>query len=190
MLRVSVGQQRSFLDAVSLAPNDKRFEFARFYAREILPLVTDRDFEDLYSELGRGAVSPALLFHALILAKIEGLSDRQAAQAVGVRLDWKVALGLRVDNRGFDPTRFVRFRSRFLDRDSTNDHQPGTADEKKRIRILFDRIIETVIKYGLIKKDQAIRLDSTHIVSAAKNINRYQTVFESILIGRCSMLPS
>jgi hypothetical protein len=162
MLRVSVGQQRSFLDAVTLAPNDKRFEFARFYAREILPLVTDRDFAELYSELGRGAVSPALIFHALVLAKIEGLSDRQAAQAVGVRLDWKVALGLRVDHRGFDSTRFVRFRSRFLERDSTNDHHPATADEKARIRILFDRIIEKLIECGLINSTVTLAPNSWH----------------------------
>lgn len=180
MLRVKDHKQRSFFDAGYLVADQRDFEFARFYAREILPLVTDRDFVEFYSDKGRDAVSPALLLHVSVLATIEDLSDRQAAKAVKTRLDWKVALNLRIDDPGFHSTRLVRFRSRFLERTSADEQEAASDEEKERVRLLFDRIVDKLVAYGLIKKGQAIRLDSTHIQSAAKNINRYQTIFESM----------
>ena len=183
MLRVSDHKQRSFFDAGYLVSDERDFAFARFYEREILPLVTDRDFVEFYSPIGRGAVSPALLLHVSALATIEGLSDREAAKAVRVRLDWKVALGLRVDHPGFHSTRLVRFRARFLETTSENVQDEATDEQKKRARMLLDRIIQKLVDYGLIKKNQSVRLDSTHIVSAAKNINRYQAIFESMKLA-------
>jgi transposase len=184
MLRPRETSQRSFFDASFLVGDQACFEFARFYAREILPLVTDRDFEELYSKSrGRPAVSPSLLFHVSVLATLEGLSDRKAAHAIRVRLDWQLALGQRIDVPAFDRTRLVEFRSRFLGRDSTNDHDDATEEEKKRARLLFDRIVEKLMQVGLIKKGQSVRLDSTHINSAAKNINRYQTIFEAMKLA-------
>ncbi len=183
MLRVSDHKQRSFFDAGYLVADQRDFEFARFYAREILPLATDRDFVEFFSDKGRTAVSPALLFHVLVMATVEKLSDRQAAKAVKTRLDWKVALGLRVDDPGFDSTRLVRFRSRFLGRTSADEQKAASDEEKERVRLLFDRIVDKLCAYGLIRKDQAIRLDSTHVLSAAKNINRYQTIFESMKLA-------
>lgn len=44
----------------------------------------------------------------------EGLSDRQAANAVRGRLDWKYLLGLELSDAGFDPTVLVEFRQRLL----------------------------------------------------------------------------
>jgi transposase len=175
--------QRSFFDASFLAPDQSCFEFARFYAREIVPLATDRDFEAFYSERGRPAVSPSLLLHVLVLATIEGLSDRRAVHALQTRLDWQLALGQRIDAPVFDATRLTRFRSRLLGRDSTNDSEPATKEERARARLLFDRIVEKLLAVGLIKKGQATRVDSTHVTSASKNINRYQAIFESLRLA-------
>jgi transposase len=44
----------------------------------------------------------------------EGLSDRQAADAVRGRLDWKYLLGLELSDPGFDPSVLVEFRQRLL----------------------------------------------------------------------------
>ena len=183
MLRVTDHKQRSFFDAGYLVADQREFEFGRFYAREILPLVTDRDFVDFFSDKGRTAVSPALLLHVLVLATIEGLSDRPAAKAVKTRLDWKLALDLRIDYPGFDSTRLVRFRSRFLGRVAANEQEPASDEEGRRVRLLFDRVVAKLCAYGLVKKGQSVRLDSTHVLSAAKNINRYQTLFESMKLA-------
>ncbi len=184
MLRIVEHKQRSFFDASYLVPDGRECEFARFYAREILPLVTDRDYEELYSDKGREAVSPALLMHVEVLRRIEGLSDRQAAKAVKVRLDWKVALGLRIDFPGFDATRLVRFRKRFLGGDSDGAGEEERTELKERGRLFFDRLLEKLKLFGFVAKTgQAVRLDSTHVLSAAKNINRYQTIFESLKVA-------
>jgi hypothetical protein len=37
-----------------------------------------------------------------VLQFVEGLTDRQAADAVRARLDWKYALGLDLSDPGFD----------------------------------------------------------------------------------------
>jgi transposase len=46
---------------------------------------------------------------------VEDLSDRQAADAVRARVDWKYALGLNLDNPGFDHRVLSEFRSRLID---------------------------------------------------------------------------
>jgi transposase len=44
----------------------------------------------------------------------EGLSVRQAAEAVRARIDWKYALGLRLSDPGFDFSVLSEFRSRLV----------------------------------------------------------------------------
>jgi len=44
----------------------------------------------------------------------EGLSDRQAADAVRTHLDWKYALGLELEDDGFDFSVLCEFRARLL----------------------------------------------------------------------------
>jgi len=62
-------------------------------ARDALgPLFTDEQFAELFAARGRPAWSPARLALVLVLQFVEGLTDRQAADAVRARLDWKYAL--------------------------------------------------------------------------------------------------
>ena len=44
----------------------------------------------------------------------ENLTDRQAADAVRGRLDWKYCLGLELDDAGFDFSVLSEFRSRLV----------------------------------------------------------------------------
>jgi len=44
----------------------------------------------------------------------ENLSDRQAADAVRGRIDWKYVLGLSLTDPGFDHTVLSEFRSRLI----------------------------------------------------------------------------
>ena len=61
----------------------------------------DQDFAELFPPDGQPALSPARLLMVLILQFAEGLSDRQAAQAVRTRIDWKYVLCLPLTDRGF-----------------------------------------------------------------------------------------
>jgi transposase len=69
---------------------------------ELGTFYRDEDFEKLYPCNGQPAESPWRLALILVLQFAEGLSDRQAAEAVRARIDWKYALGLELSDPGFD----------------------------------------------------------------------------------------
>ena len=52
---------------------------------------------------------------ATVLQFTEGFSDRQAADAVRARIDWKYALGLELTDAGFDHTVLSEFRTRLVE---------------------------------------------------------------------------
>jgi transposase len=58
---------------------------------------------DLYPALGQPAYAPWRLAFVTLMQFREGLSDRQAADAVRGRIDWKYLLALELDDPGFDP---------------------------------------------------------------------------------------
>lgn len=78
-------------------------------------LFNDRDFADLFPHQGQPAEAPVRLALASILQFMEGLTDRQAADAVRTRIDWKYLLCLELTDPGFDHTVLSEFRTRLLD---------------------------------------------------------------------------
>src|SRR5262249_54376270 len=61
----------------------------------------EADFAALYSATGRPGEDPVRLALISILQFLESLSDRQAADAVRGRIDWKYLLGLELTDPGF-----------------------------------------------------------------------------------------
>ena len=59
----------------------------------------DEQFAALFSKRGQPAFSPWRLALISIMQFVEDLSDRQAADAVRGRIDWKYLLGLELDCR-------------------------------------------------------------------------------------------
>jgi transposase len=55
---------------------------------------------------------PSRLALVTIFQKAENLTDRQAAEAVRTRIDWKYALGLAGGDPGFDHSVLPEFRAR------------------------------------------------------------------------------
>jgi IS5 family transposase len=49
-----------------------------------------------------------------VLQMVENLTDRQAADAVRDKISWKYALGLGLDEEGFDPSVLCEFRTRVV----------------------------------------------------------------------------
>lgn len=87
----------------------------------------------------------------------EGLSDRQAADAVRGRLDWKYLLGLELADSGFDHSVLTEFRDRLIEGDAG-------------VRLL-DRVLEEAEEHGLLKAGGRARTESTMVLSAARQIN-------------------
>ena len=65
-------------------------------------VCTDAHFADLYPPVGQPAEAPWRLALVTIMQFAENLTDRQAADAVRGRIDWKYALGLDLTDAGFD----------------------------------------------------------------------------------------
>lgn len=65
-------------------------------------LYEDQVFAALFPKRGRPAEAPWQLALVCVFQFMEGLSDRQAAEAVRSRIDWKYALGLDLADPGFD----------------------------------------------------------------------------------------
>ena len=60
---------------------------------ELGPVFEDRRFAHLFPTRGRPAEAPWRLAMVTLLQFAEGLSDRQGADAVRSRIDWKYLLG-------------------------------------------------------------------------------------------------
>ncbi len=69
----------------------------------------------LFPRRGQPAAAPGRLALAVVLQFMEDLSDREAADAVRGRIDWKYALGLALADPGFDHTVLSEFRSRLVE---------------------------------------------------------------------------
>ena len=74
----------------------------------------DAEFAAAYGVRGAPGISPAQLAMVTVLQFTENLTDRQAADAVRGRLDWKYCLGLALDDEGFDFSVLSEFRSRLV----------------------------------------------------------------------------
>ncbi len=63
---------------------------------EFAELYRDVDFQALYPRRGQPGLAPWRLALVTVFQFLEHLSDRQAAEAVRARIDWKYALGLEL----------------------------------------------------------------------------------------------
>ncbi|MBL1176775.1 transposase [Pantanalinema sp. GBBB05] len=75
----------------------------------------DNDFRDLFSVHGQSAISPCQLALICIMQFLEDLTDRQAAEAVRSRIDWKYLLGLELTDSGFNYSVLCEFRAHLID---------------------------------------------------------------------------
>ena len=96
----------------------------------------------------------------------ENLSDRQAADAVRSRIDWKYALGLELADPGFDFSVLCEFRARLL---------AGQAEQR-----LLDTVLSVGRQRGWLKARGRQRTDSTHVLGAIHALNRLENVGETL----------
>jgi transposase len=129
-------------------------------------LFEDTQFTGLFAVRGRPAVSPARLALVLVLQFAGGLSDRQAADAVRGRIDWKYALGLELTDTGFDASVLSEFRTRLL-----------THDQAER---LLHQMLERLRAQGLLVRGGRQRTDATCVVAAVRELNRLELVTETM----------
>ncbi len=135
--------------------------------REALgPLFEDESFAEAFAKRGRPAVSPGALALVSVLQYAEGLTDRQAADQVRARMDWKFLLGLELDDPGFDFSVLSDFRARLMEHG---------LEEK-----VLDLVLERISALGLLRSGGRQRTDSTHVLAAVRTLNRMEFVGETL----------
>src|SRR4030095_5724046 len=122
----------------------------------------DAQFAALFPTRGQPAEAPARLALATLLQFAEGLSDRQAADAVRSRIDWKDVLGLDLPDPGFHHTVLRECRTPLI---------VGEA-----AHLLLDTLLTLARTQGLRKTRGRQRTDSTHGWAAMRVLNRLERV--------------
>ena len=112
-------------------------------------IFQDEDFMALFPVCGQPGLPPWRLALVTILQFRETLADRQAAEAVRARIDWKYLLGLELSDPGFDFSVLSEFRERLL---------AGSAEE-----LLLAKLLERCRAMGLLTARGQQRTDSTHV---------------------------
>ena len=129
---------------------------------EFSVLYEDEDFRRFYPTRGQPGLPPWRLALVTVFQFLENLSDRQAADAVRARIDWKYALGLDLTDPGFHFSVLTEFRARLV---------AGQAEH-----LLLDRMLERFKAGGLVKARGKQRTDSTHVLAAVHNLHLLELV--------------
>lgn len=130
-------------------------------------IYTDEVFADLFPTHGQPAEAPWRLALVIVFQFMEGLTDRQAADAVRDRLAWKYALSMELTDSGFDHTVLSEFRSRLIE---------GNAEQR-----LLDLLLEQCREGGWLKEHGRQRTDSTHVLAKIRALNRILCVAQTMV---------
>lgn len=133
---------------------------------ELGTVYTDEQFAALYPGGGQFAEQPWRIALLLVLQFMENSTDRQAAEAMRTRIDWKYVLSLELTDPGFDFSVLSEFRQRLL----------ATGQEE----VLLNTLLQLCRERGYIRERGKQRTDSTHVLAAIRTMNRLECVAETL----------
>jgi len=138
---------------------DLREEFGAIYRDDL--------FVDFYADRGHPVeIAPWRLAMATTMQYMEGLTDRQTADAVRRCMDWKYALSLELTDPGFDFTLLHDFRERLLSHDGA--------------QLMLDTLLDACKERGWIKTRGKQRTDSTYVVAAIRRLYYLECVQQAM----------
>jgi Transposase domain (DUF772)/Transposase DDE domain len=165
---------RQLLDAAALAgqlvPAGGVFGFLAAHRAEVFP---DADYADLFAPpgVGRPSIPATRMAAVLTLQALHDCSDRETAEAVRFDVRWKVAIGVSLDDRGFDPSSLVYWRNRIAR--SARPHRVNDAVRKivEQTGILTGRrrraVDSTILADAVATQDTV-----TQLVAAVRRVAR------------------
>ena len=130
------------------------------------PIYSDEHFAHLFPTRGRPAEAPWRLALVTVLQAIEGLTDRQAAEAVRTRMDWLYALALPLDEPGFDYSILTDFRQRLLAAEAQD--------------LILEPILQLSRERGWLKARGKQRTDATAVLARVRALSSLESVGESM----------
>ncbi|MDD1064067.1 IS1182 family transposase [Streptomyces cocklensis] len=129
-------------------------------------VFADAEFASAFAATGPRGWSPGRLALVTVLQMAENLTDRQAAEAVRDKLSWAYALGLGLEDPGFDFSVLSQFRTRVA---------AHHLEEK-----VLDLLLAALLERGLLAAGGKQRTDSTHVVAAVRDLNRLELAGEAV----------
>jgi IS5 family transposase len=143
-----------------------------FLADHRLELFRDEDFADLFpSGRGRPSIPADVMASAMVLKELEGLSDRQAADALRCDIRWKVATGLPLDHPGVHFTVFTYWRTRLGQSQSPERINEAVRKAAEGTGILSGRR-RRALDSTLLDDAVATQDTVTQLVSALRRVRR------------------
>ena len=149
--------------ARAILPQGNRYLLLR---DELGTIYSDEMFAALYPSLGQPAEQPWRLALVTVMQFMENYTDRQAAEAVRTRIDWKYVLSLELTDLGFDFSVLSEFRTRLVE-----------SEQGER---LLSALLEECQERGYIRARGKQRSDSTHVLAAIRTINRLECAGETL----------
>lgn len=142
-------------------------DYYRLFREKVWPLFNDEEFAHIYTEkTGRPSKSPAVMTMALILQRQLNVSDREMENRARYDIRVKYALGIDLDDYGFDHSLLGKHRDRL--RDNNLEKQA------------FERVLKTIIDAGLIQTEEIQRTDSTHMVADIAFVSTRKLITQGI----------
>jgi transposase len=128
--------------------------------------MDDDLFAAAFGVRGRPGWPPSRLALVTVLQMAENLTDRQAAEAARTRLDWQYALGLALDDEGFDHSVLSEFRARVA--------AHGLEEA------VLDALLARLAADGLVKAGGKQRTDSTHVIAQVRALHAVELAGEAV----------
>ncbi len=150
---------------------DETLEAHSIYAflhRERERLFPDEAFADLFEDSGRRSVPPSVVAVAMVLQRLEGLSDREAVERYCFDTRWRYAAGVG----GYDTEGWTRFAHTVL------------VDMRERLRHsvapnrIFDVTRDAAKEAGLVGRKRV--LDSTPLYDAVATMDTVTLIRSAI----------
>lgn len=143
-----------------------------FLAAHRQDLFGDNEFEDLFpSGKGRPPMPASVMASILVLQTLHDLSDRETAEAVKCDLRWKVATGMALDDKGFDPSTLVYWRKRLARSQRPqriNEAVRRVTDDTGVVRGRGNRAVDSTILADAVATQDTI----TQLISAIRRVGR------------------
>ena len=149
--------------ARAILPQGNRYLLLR---EELGTIYSDELFTDVYPRVGQPAEQPWRLALVTVMQFMENYTDRQAAEAVRIRIDWKYVLSLELTDPGFHFSVLSEFRTRLLE-----------SEQGERV---LTALLQECQARGWLKARGKQRTDSTHVLAAIRTINRLECAGETL----------
>ncbi|KAK1185843.1 transposase, partial [Streptomyces sp. NBS 14/10] len=127
---------------------------------ELGVLFQDADFAAAFPVRGGPGLAPGMLAVVSVMQFAERLTDRQAADAVRSRIDWKYLLGLELEDEGFHFSVLSGFRTRLIE----HSHE----------QVVLDRLLTRLSGLGFLRAGGRVRTDATHVLAPVRDVNRLE----------------